>query len=82
MISSLIRRTVVADQAYAAREAGSRDALAVAFKVGEEWQVSVADGRIVAEGLTKTVALNLMDQTASRVLDHAALHGLLAEATR
>lgn len=81
MISSLIRRTLVADQAYAAIDIDNPGcaALAVAWKTDTGWQVGVDGGRTVAEGLTKTVALNLMHQTASHVLDHAALRGLLSE---
>lgn len=84
MISSLIRRTLVADQAYAAIDIDSpgRSALAVAWKAGDGWQVGVAGGRTVAEQLTKTCALNLMHQTASRLLDRAALRGLLTEVAR
>ena len=84
MISSLIRRTLVADQAYAAIDIDNPgcSALAVAWKGSDGWQVGVDGGRTVAEGLSKTVALNLMHETASRALDHASLRGLLAEVVR
>jgi hypothetical protein len=84
MIPSFIRRTLVADQAYAAIDIDNPGcaALAVAWRDNDGWRVGVDGGRTVAEKLTKTCALNLMHQTASRVLDHAALRGLLSEAAR
>ena len=84
MISSLIRHTVVADQAYAALDLDSpgAQALAVAWRTPAGWNVGVNGGRTVGERLTKTVALNLMHQTASRELDRAATRALLSGVTR
>jgi hypothetical protein len=80
MIASMIRRTVVADQAYAAIDIDSPGdtAVAVAWKAPDGWRVGSGDGRTVAEKLTKTVALNVMHREASRVLDLAATRSLLA----
>lgn len=79
MIASLIRRTVAADQAYAAvdidRPGGI--ALAVAWKAPDGWRVGLGDGVTVAERLTKTVALNVMHREASRLMDRAATRSLL-----
>jgi len=84
MITSLIRRTVVADQAYAALDLDNPGAaaLAVAWKADDGWRVGVDGGRTIAVQLSKCRALNLMHQSASAVLDRAAVRGLLAEVAR
>jgi hypothetical protein len=81
MISTLIRRTLVDDQAYAALDLDNpgTPALAVAWKAGDGWRVGVDGGRTVAAQLSKCRALNLMHKTASRQLDRAATRRLLAE---
>lgn len=81
MTTSLIRRTVVAGQAYAAVDIDSPGTavVAVAWKADDGWRVAVDGGRTVADHLTQTRALNVMHETASRQLDRAATRSLLEE---
>lgn len=79
MIPSLIRRTLVDDQAYAAIDIDNpgSDALAVAWKSGDGWCVGVDGGRTVAANLSRCRALNLMHKVAGHRLDRAATRALL-----
>lgn len=81
MITSLIRRTLVADQAYAALDLDNPGAaaLAVAWKAADGWRVGVTGGRTIATQLSKCRALNLMHHSASTALDRAAVRHLLAQ---
>lgn len=81
MITSLIRRPIVDDQAYAAIDIDSHGgtALAVAWKAADGWRVGIDGGRTVGTQLSKVRALNLMHQAASEQLDRAAVRAVLAE---
>jgi hypothetical protein len=84
VIASLIRRTLVPGKAYAAIDIdnpGAR-ALAVAWLADDGWRVGVDGGRTVATQLTKTRALNVMDQTAGHRACHPATRALLTEMSR
>ena len=78
-MTSLIRRTVVPGQAYAAVDIDSPGAavMAVAWKADDGWRVGVDGGRTVADHLTQTRALNVMHETASVLLARAATRRLL-----
>jgi hypothetical protein len=84
MITSVIRRPLFADQAYAAIDVDNPGAcaLAVAWNTGDGWCVGVDGGKTVGSKLTKCRALNLMHQTASQQLDRAGVRALLAEVAR
>lgn len=84
MMPSLIRRTIVPNQAYAALDLDSPGALtlAVAWKGEDGWHVAVDDGRTVAAGLTQTRALNLMHHAAADQANRSAVRSLLAEVRR
>jgi hypothetical protein len=80
----LIRRTVVADQAYAVLDIDTpgESVLAVAWKSPEGWNVGVGEGRIVAENLTKRQAMSAMHRAAGRELHRAATSALLRGVAR
>lgn len=81
---SLIRRTIVPDQAYAAIDidAYRNGAVAVAWKAIDGWRVGIPNGRTVGSNLSRRSALSLLDRTANQLLDRAAVRALLAGGIR